>query len=110
MRPYSNSFYNCHNPIGFKYITRIQLGLSLFKHSFQDSINPICNCGNDVESAIHFFLHCSLYSNEHCIILNSLSKTDNKLLDSTDTSLTQILLFGNSSIAANENKYNQLNH
>ena len=65
----SNSFYNCHNPIGIKYITRIRLGLShlrehKLKHSFQDSINPICNCGNDVESATHFFLHCPLYSNE----------------------------------------------
>ena len=43
-----NSFYNCHNPIRIKYITRIRLGLShlrerKFKHSFQGSINPICN-------------------------------------------------------------------
>ena len=28
IRPSSNSFYNCHNPIGIKYITRIRLGLS----------------------------------------------------------------------------------
>ena len=100
---------NCHNPIGIKYITRIRLGLShlrehKFKHSFQDSINPICNCGNDVESAIHFYLHCPLYSNERCTLLNSLSKIDhNKLLNSTDTSLTQILLFGNSSFTTNDN-------
>ena len=108
IRPSSNSFYNCHNPIGIKYITRIRLGLRhlrghKFKHSFQDSINPICNCGNDVESAIHFFLHCPLYSNECCTFLNSLSKIDHKLLDSTDTSLTQILLFGNSSFTTNDN-------
>ena len=86
----SNSFYNCHNPIGIKKITRIRLGLShlrehKFKHSFQDSINRICNCGNDLESAIHFFLHCPLYSNECCTLVNSLSKIDHKLLDSTDT-------------------------
>ena len=108
IHPSSNSFYNCHNPIGIKYITRIRLGLShlrehKFKHSFQDSINPICNCGNDVESAIHFFLHSPLYSNECCTLLNSLSKIDYKLLDSTDTSLTQILLFGNSSFTTNDN-------
>ena len=104
----SNSFYNFHNPIGIKYITRIRLGLShlrehKFKHSFQDSISPICNCGNDVESAIHFFLHCLLYSNERCTLLKSLSNIDHKLLDSTDTSLTQILLFGNSSFTTNDN-------
>ena len=108
IRPSSNYFYNCHNPIGIKYITRIRLGLShlrehKFKHSFQDSINPICNCGNDVKSAMQFFLHCPLYSNERCTLLNSLSKIDHKLLDSTDTSLTQILLFGNSPFTTNDN-------
>ena len=28
MRPSPNSFYNCHNPTGIKYIARIWLGLS----------------------------------------------------------------------------------
>ena len=61
--PSSNSIFDCHNPIGIKYITQIRLGLSdlrerKFKHGFQDTLNPVCNCGNDVESAIHFFLHC----------------------------------------------------
>ena len=65
----SNLFFNCYNPIGIKYITQIPLGLShlrehKFKHSFQDTLNPICSCGNDVESATHFFLHCPMYSNE----------------------------------------------
>ena len=44
-----------------------------------------------------------IYSNERCTLLNSLSKTDYKLLDSTDTSLTQILLFGNSTFTTNNN-------
>ena len=99
IRPSCNSFYNCHNPLEIKYVTTIQLGLSNlrrhnFKHSFQDPIIPISNCGNDVESVIHFFLHCPLYSNERCTLLNSISKTGHKLLDSTDSSLTQTLLFG----------------
>ena len=108
IRPSSNFFYNCHNPIGVKYITRIRFGLSHFrghkiKHSFQDSINLICNCGNDVETGIHFFLHCSLYSNERCTLLNSLSKIEHKLLDSTDNSLNQTLLFGNSLLTLTDN-------
>ena len=71
-----------------------------FKHSFQDTLNPICNCGNDVESAIHFFLHCPLYSNERRTLLNSLVNIDHTLLDNTDFSLTQILLFGNTTFNA----------
>ena len=48
------------DPVAIKYITRIGLGLShlrehKFKHSFQNSINPKFNCGNAVESVIHFF-------------------------------------------------------
>ena len=97
----SNSFFDRHNPIGIKYITRIRLGLShlqerKFKHGFQDTLNLVCNCSNDAESAIHFFLHCPLYSNERRTLLNSLVNIDQSLLDNTDVSLTQILLFGNS--------------
>ena len=57
MQPSSNSLFYCHNLIRIKYITRIRLELShlhKFKHNFQDTLNPICDCGNDVESAIHF--------------------------------------------------------
>ena len=100
----SNSFFDCHNPIGIKYITRIRLELShlrehKFKHSFHDTVNPICNCGNDVE----FFLHCPLYSNERRTLLNSLVNIDHTLLDNTDFSLTQILLFDNTTFNAIEN-------
>ena len=107
IRTSSNSFYNCHNPIVIKYITRIRLGLShlrehKFKH-FQDSINPICNCCIEVESVICFSLHCPWYSNELCTLLKSLSKINDKLLDSTETFLTQTLLFGNSSLTTNDN-------
>ena len=94
IRPSSNLIFDCHNPIGIKYITRIRLGLShlreyKLKHNFQDTLNPICNCGNNVESPIHFFLHCPLYSNERRTLLNSLVNIDHTLLDNTDFSLTQ---------------------
>ena len=105
MRPSSNSFFDCHNPIGIKYITRIRLGLShlrdhKFKHSFQDTLNPLCNCRNDVECAIYFFLRCPLYSNERRTILSSLV---NKLLDNTYFWLAQNLLFYNNAFNAKEN-------
>ena len=104
MRPSPNSFYNCHNPIGIKCITRVWLGLShKFKRSFQKSINRICNCGNGIESVIQFFLDCPLYSNERCTLLKSLSKIDHKLLDSADTYGTQTLLFANSYFSTNGN-------
>ena len=54
IRPSANSLFNCHNPKGIKFITRLRLGLSQlrehkFKHSFQDSLNPFCSWGLDIE-------------------------------------------------------------
>ena len=109
IQPFPNSFFHYHNkPIGIKYITQIQLGPShlrehKFKHSFQDTLNPICNCGNYVEPAIHFFLHCPLYSNERRPFLSSSDNIDHQLLDNTNFSLTQTLLFSNTTFNAKEN-------
>ena len=65
----ANSFFNCHNPEGIKFITRVWLGLShlsehKFKHSFQDSINPFCSCYLDTESTEHFLFYCPTYITE----------------------------------------------
>ena len=101
MRPFPNSFFGIYNPQRIKLITRLRLGLShfreyKFKHSFQDTINPLCNCGQDIESATHFFLYCPFFINERRI-LSTIRSLDNKLLDCTDYDLTQRLLFGNTS-------------
>ena len=66
IRPSPNSIFNCHNSKGVKLLTRLRLGLShlrdsKFKHSFQYSLNPICNCGTDVETTTHYLLHCPFF-------------------------------------------------
>ena len=76
IRPSANSIYKCHNPKGIKFITRLRLGLShlrehKFKHSFQDTLNPFCNCGNEVETSSHYLLHCPNFSNERLTLLKS---------------------------------------
>ena len=48
MRPSGSSDFNCHNPKGVKLLTKLRLGLRhlrehKLKHSFQDSLNPICS-------------------------------------------------------------------
>ena len=64
-RPSPNLVYNCHNPKGLKFITRLRLGLIYlrehnFKHSFQDTINLLCCCSLDIKSTEHFLLDCSM--------------------------------------------------
>ena len=53
LRPSPNSVFECHNPQGIKFLTRLRLGLSHLcehkcKQSFQDSLNPLCKCGAEV--------------------------------------------------------------
>ena len=64
-----NSVFDCENHRGVKLITRMCVGLShfrkqKFKHSINDTLNPICSCGFDVESTYHYILPCPMY-NEH---------------------------------------------
>ena len=62
IQPSSISVYKGHNPRGSCLITILGLSLNLshlrenkFKHSFQDTINPLCSCRNDVESPQNIF-------------------------------------------------------
>ena len=52
-----------------------------FKYNFQDSINPLCNCGHDNESTTHYLLHCPLFVNERSTFFSTLSSLDCNLLD-----------------------------
>ena len=102
LRPKANSVFICNSSKGLKFVTRLRLGLSYlrehkFKHSFQDSINPLCSCSLDVESTIHYFLHCPQFTIERHTLLNTIGQIDNKLLDSIESNLIQHLLFGDPS-------------
>ena len=75
IRPSENSIFFCNNPKRIQLVTRLWLGLShlrehKFKYNFQDTLNPNCNCSEDIESSCHYLLHCSLYTNERLALLN----------------------------------------
>ena len=47
-----NSLFNVHNPIGWKYLTRLRLNFShlnehKFHHNFRDTANPLCCCNTE---------------------------------------------------------------
>ena len=108
IRPSANSLFNCHNPKGIKFITRLRLGLShlrehTFKHSFQDSLNPFCSCGLDIESTAHSLLHCPTYTIERRTLLSSIENIDNNLLDLCEPVLIRTLLFSSNSFETDAN-------
>ena len=66
IRPEPNRVSSSQNFEGLKQLTRMRLGLShladhKFKHNLQDCLNPICSCGLEIETAIHFLLCCLNY-------------------------------------------------
>ena len=97
--PFSPSAIIEWNYKGTRLMTRLRLGLThlsehKFNLNFQNRINPLCSCGMDIESASHFFLHCSLFDDKRITLLSSLNKIDCKLIETNESSLMERLLFG----------------
>ena len=92
IRPSSNSIFNSQSPKGIKLITRIRLGLShlrehKFWHNFQETLNPICSCGDDIKTAIHCLL-------ERRTLLDNLQSIGENTHDKNDPHISELLLFG----------------
>ena len=72
-------------------------------NSFQDTLNPICSCGFDVESTSHYVPHCPMYNDER-YPPEHYKSVDCRLLLVTETVLIKMLLFGNYSVDADINR------
>ena len=108
LRPSPNSTFNVHNHYGIKLLTRLRVGLShlhehKFRHSFQDSLDPFCNCGRYIETTINFFLHCSNYSNQIKTLFEKISNTKRSLSNQNDSIIVETLLFGSTGLNDEEN-------
>ena len=69
IRPCQSNVFNCNNYKGIRPIRRLRVGMShfrehKFKHNFQDCLNPICSCGLDIASTLHFLLQCPTFNGE----------------------------------------------
>ena len=99
IRPSGNSVFKCPNPEGIKLLTKLRLGLShlrehKFRHELLESLNPICSCGQNIDTSTHFLLHCSNYSNERLTFLNIIRNIDGNILSKNDLKVTETLLNG----------------
>ena len=98
-RPSGSNVFNFHNLKGVKLLTRLRLGLShlhehKYKHRFQDSLNPICGCGNDIETSAYFLVYCLNFSNERSTFLNIVGSINRNILTRSDSQVTETLLYG----------------
>ena len=81
-----------------KLITRLRLGFSQlceqkFRHNFQDTLNPICICAENIKTTIHYLLYCPNYLNERMTLLNNLQNVEENILDRNCSRLSEVLLF-----------------
>ena len=108
IRPLPNTVSSSHNPQGLKLLTWLPLGLShmryhKFKHNFLDTINPLCSCGSDTETALHFLLYCPNFMQYRSTLLSEISEINSKLITRNDLALTETLLFGDNSFSQYDN-------
>ena len=109
IQPTPNRTFNCHKPIGIKLITMLRLRLShlrdhKFKHNFLDCLNPICCCGQDIETTVHYLLHCPIFSDERSNFFNNIRSIDENVLSGSDPKISDTPLFGISSFNDTKNR------
>ena len=97
IRPNSSNIFNINNPFGLKLLTRLTIGLSRlkehkFKHNFQDSADTLCSCGNDIESTVHFILHCPNFTTQIHTLLNKLKSINVSIVTEKENSVVRTLL------------------
>ena len=108
IRPLPNKVSNSHNPQGLKLLTRLRLGLShlryhKFKHNFLDTINPLCSCGSDIETTLHFLLYCPNFMECRNTLLSEISEINSELITRNDLALIETLYFGDNSFSQYDN-------
>ena len=95
IKPTTNNIFDCHNLKGIKFIYS-QPYEHKSKNNFQDTLNPLCTCGCNVEKTCHFLLHCPNFLTERNTLLNKISNIDSNIINQADATITKTLLFGNS--------------
>ena len=108
IRPKPNGISSIQNFEGLKLLTRMRLGLShlahhKFRHNFQDYLNPIYSCGQEIESTSHFLLHCLNYRCARKTFFEKINFIDSNILQQSDLSLTNDLLFGSEKLKDDKN-------
>ena len=92
-------YFNDPKSLGLTYLTRLRVGLShlrehKFRHNFWVSLNPICYCGNAVETTKYYLLYCSNLKNERHFQLQNVRTVNPNLISMNENALTNLLLYG----------------
>ena len=77
VRPFGHSLFGIHDQYGIKLLTKIRVSFSnLREHRFNHNFNcdnPLCSCGIEDETSVHFFIRCPHYITLRSILLSKIS-------------------------------------
>ena len=94
---------------GLKLLTRLRLNFShlnehSFRHGFKDTVDPMCECGLEIETTLHFLLCCRLYSTIRTELLDDRYTVASSLTNYPDEKLLSILLNGSEYFSVKTNQ------
>ena len=64
-------------------------------HYFQDTLNPLCKWGKDIELKIHFLLHWNNFPIPRQTLFQKIENIEDNILSASEMQLTQTFLAGN---------------
>ena len=96
--PRENSVFQVHDINDVKLLTRLKLDFShlnehKFRNTFHDTINPMCSCGKEPETTLHYLLRCDLYSIYRLELLNDICALNRSLENSSEEKRLKTLLY-----------------
>ena len=115
IRRKENSVFAIHGTKGLKLLTCLRLNFNhlnehKFRHGFKDTIDPMCKCGVETETTLHFLLRCRLYSDIGTELLDDIYTVDSSLTNYPDEKLLNILLYGSEYFSVKTNQSIHYSH
>ena len=68
-----------------------------------DTIKPLCSCGSDIETTLHFLLYCPNFMECRNTLLSEISEINSELITRNDLVLIETFLLGNNSFSQYDN-------
>ena len=109
IRPKENSIFKIHDINGIKLLNRLRLHFShlnehKFRHYFRGTIDPMCICGLEPKTTLHYLLRCNLYSDLRTELLNDICTLNSTLKNLSHEKRLNILLYGSGNFSFNTDK------
>ena len=110
IRPVPTPMFKINWLLGFVFLIWLRVGFShlrehKFRHGFLDIVDHIYTCRfNAVENTEHYLLYCSNFANQRTVLFDDLRNTGINYGPLDSSTLSRMLLFGNSNFSDNVNR------